>query len=1149
MAVELQWQSFNRQVGIALLINNPFKTLLQFAMQAPNPSTKIVRIYSTFIVAFLTMLCTLNRLQAQDAPEPNEPVIEAQSDEASLALQGFRVIDGVGGKLFAAEPLFANPVAFYVDDQGRVFVCETFRQGIGVVDNRNFPEEWVDADLAAQTVEDRRKYHLEQLGDRAARFMEEDDQIRVLIDKDKDGVADESTVFANRFNGLVDGTGAGVLEYRGNVYYTCIPSVYLMRDEDGDNQADGREVLHTGYGVRVAFRGHDLHGLVIGPDGRLYFSIGDRGATIETENGVLKNAESGSVFRCELDGSNLEIFATGLRNPQELAFDENGNLFTCDNNSDSGDQARWVYVLEDGDTGWRMAYQYLADRGPFNRERIWEPLHEGQPAYIVPPIRNISDGPSGLEYYPGTGFGDVFKNKFLLADFRGTASKSGIRAIRNEADGAFFKIAEDTQPFWEILATDLQFGPDGGLYVSDWVNGWEGEGKGRIYRFFHEKHVNDAIVKEVQQFLAQDISQVPSEELAKKLNHIDRRVRQKSQLELAARGDSAILMEAATSGASVTERLHGIWGLDHLARTKQEVAKGAIATWLSMTQDADVEIRAHTIRLLGEHYAHASEKLAEIQTAITDSLVDSNARVRYFAMVSARKAGVKSAFETVVAELESNHGKDPAIRHAGVMALVDLATETQLLELRAHKSIHVRLAAVVALRRLESASIAKYLKDKEELVVAEAARAIHDVPITSAMKDLAALVSSSNPSIVRRALDANYRLGGAATLANYIAEESNPDEMRKLALDMLSDWAEPSGRDKVTGLWQPIEARSSAAVKTALEPLMASFRDADSTIRLGIGKVASELKMESSAILLRSIVEDNAIAAQERADALVSLASLGAAKPEDVRNALQNASVEVRAAALTVVSEVLPDAAQSKLAASAMKGEQLERQTAIRVLGEQDAPSKELIDVLKAWAGNELPKSVHLEALAAAETHQADAAVSEQLKVVNAKRGDAPSDVYVEAMEGGNAAAGAKVFWEKVSVSCVRCHQIGGDGGEVGPDLTRIGKDKDRRYLLEAIVEPNKAIAKGFESALILDIDDQVHTGVVREETEDSLTLVDAEGRVRKFDKDDIEARNPAKSGMPADLVKNLTKEELRDLIEYLSTMDGSLSENQGEVL
>ena len=110
----------------------------------------------------------------------------------------------------------------------------------------------------------------------------------------------------------------------------------------------------------------------------------------------------------------------------------------------------------------------------------------------------------------------------------------------------------------------------------------------------------------------------------------------------------------------------------------------------------------------------------------------------------------------------------------------------------------------------------------------------------------------------------------------------------------------------------------------------------------------------------------------------------------------------------------------------------------------------------------------------------------------------------------------------------------------MGPDLTKIAVEKSREYLLEAIVEPNKVIAKGFESAVLLDLDDQVHTGVVRAEDDDSITLIDAEGVVTKYLKDDIVARNPGKSGMPADLIQKMSKQELRDVIEYLAALNGT---------
>src|SRR5947209_3616632 len=162
--------------------------------------------------------------------------------------------------------------------------------------------------------------------------------------------------------------------------YTCIPDLWLLEDTKGAGRADVKKSLHTGYGVHVSFLGHDMHGLRMGPDGKLYFSIGDRGLHVETAGKTIDAPDTGSVLRCNPDGSQLEIVATGLRNPQELAFDEFGNLFTCDNNADHGDKARWVYVVEGGDSGWRIGYQHLRSPvalGPWNAEKLWYPRWEG----------------------------------------------------------------------------------------------------------------------------------------------------------------------------------------------------------------------------------------------------------------------------------------------------------------------------------------------------------------------------------------------------------------------------------------------------------------------------------------------------------------------------------------------------------------------------------------------------------------------------------------------------------------------------------------------------------------------------------------------------------------------------------------------------
>jgi quinoprotein glucose dehydrogenase len=332
------------------------------------------------------------------------PHIHGASKEAETAIASFRLPKGLRATVWAAEPMLANPVSFCFDEKGRCYVAETFRLHHGVPDNRDHMD-WLDDDLASRTVEDRGAMYRKYLGDTFHEYETEHDRVRLLEDTKGAGKADKATVFAGGFKGASVGVGAGLLARRGDVYYTCIPDLWLLKDTKGDGKADVRQSLARGFGVHVSFFGHDLHGLRMGPDGRIYFSIGDRGFNVTTKEGKqLVHLDSGAVLRCEPDGSNLEVVATGLRNPQELAFDAQGDLFTVDNNSDSGDRCRLVYVVPGGDSGWRTGYQYgsdMGERGPFNAEKVWSLGDPDQPAFVVPPLAHLTTGPAGLCYNPG----------------------------------------------------------------------------------------------------------------------------------------------------------------------------------------------------------------------------------------------------------------------------------------------------------------------------------------------------------------------------------------------------------------------------------------------------------------------------------------------------------------------------------------------------------------------------------------------------------------------------------------------------------------------------------------------------------------------------------------------------------------------------
>src|SRR6185436_560073 len=187
------------------------------------------------------------------------------SEEAELAIKLFKVPSDLKVDLWAAEPMLANPVAFNFDEKGRAYVCETFRLHAGVDDIRGLMD-WLDEELASRTVDDRLAEMKRHLGGRFARYSEHSERISLIEDRDGDGKADHATVFAGGFNTPLDGIAEGVLARQGTVWFANIPDLWLLRDTNGDGVADVRRSLHHGFGVRVGFLGHDLHGVHFGPD-------------------------------------------------------------------------------------------------------------------------------------------------------------------------------------------------------------------------------------------------------------------------------------------------------------------------------------------------------------------------------------------------------------------------------------------------------------------------------------------------------------------------------------------------------------------------------------------------------------------------------------------------------------------------------------------------------------------------------------------------------------------------------------------------------------------------------------------------------------------------------------------------------------------
>jgi quinoprotein glucose dehydrogenase len=1072
-------------------------------------------------------------------PKPYDPKVKPASAEPLEAMSRIRLPKGFQISLFAAEPMLANPVTFCLDNLNRVYVIETYRINAGAEDDRGHMS-WLDDDLASRTVADRIAMYKKHLGVNVKRLEAEHDRIKLIEDLDGDGKADRSTIFADGFNHMEEGIAAGLLARDGKVWLANIPNLMTLRDTKGTGQADERKILHTGYGVHVSFVGHDLHGLKMGPDGRLYFSIGDRGAHIETGGRTISVPDTGAVFRCNLDGSELEVFAIGLRNPQELAFDDYGNLFTGDNNSDSGDKARWVYVVEGGDSGWQMGYQYIESpnsRGPFNAEKLWYPHFPEQAAYIVPPIANIADGPAGLVHYPGTGLGDRYKGYFFLCDFRGAANISGIHAFTNKPKGAGFELVDQQKFIWDVLATDVDFTSDGTMYILDWVEGWAGPRKGRIFKVTDPEHLHDPAVLSTKKLLAERFAHRSTEELAKLLEHPDQRVRLEAQFALAEKGPDFIstLAEVVLNSKNQLARIHSLWALGQIGRKDSRAFVPALYACGTAT---DPEVRAQAVKVLGEGRLDSSFHL------LAKMLRDPEPRVQFFAALGMSKLDWKGAHPEIIELLRRNDDKDPFLRHACVMALAKGGPTRALETAGTDRSPAVRKAVVVAMRRLKMPAIAEFLKDKDPLVVLEAARAINDVPIPVAQTALADLIHDPIDSVPfgYRVLNANFRegqLANASAVAEFAARIEAPLPLRLEAVRELTTWDKPTGRDRVMGLWRPLPPRPGVAAK-ALAGHVAPLFNGPDALQQDAAKCVAKLALKEAGPLLFPMLADKKKPVASRIEALKALEAIG--DPQlgtSMRLALTDGNPRLRADGRRVLAKLYPAEALAQFEKVLENGKTAERQGALLLLGEWN--NKESDPLLERWLDRlekkQAPPEIQLELLEAA-AKRPSAEVKAKLKQFEAARAKAPLlERFREALQGGDAENGQQLFLSKAEASCLRCHKAKGEGGDVGPDLSKIGATKTREYILESILDPNKELAQGYETAVLVLSTGQMFVGVVKNETATELKLQATDGSVKTIQKNLIEERLRGKSAMPEDVAKMLTKSELRDIVEFLAQL------------
>lgn len=387
------------------------------------------------------------------------------SREPEDALTNMNIHEDVVAQLFASEPLMLSPSAIDVDHRGRVWVCE-------VINYRRHK------------------------GKRP-----EGDRILIIEDTDGDGKADNAKVF---YQGTDVDSAHGICVLGNRVIISAGDDVFSLYDKDGDDKADegSKEPLFTKIGG--AQHDHGIHAVHFGPDGKLYFNFGNSGRALHDAEGklVIDKAgnevradnlpyQQGMVFRCDLDGSNVETLGWNFRNNWEAVVDSFGTIWQSDNDDDGNKGVRINFVMEYGNYGYRDEITRAGWRDPRPNieteipDRHW---HLNDPGVVPNLIQTGAGSPTGICVYEGHLLPDIFHGQPIHCD----AGPNVVRAYVSEPSGAGYiaemhNILENTTDRW-FRPSDVCVAPDGSLIVADWYDpgvGGHGMGdldRGRLFR-------------------------------------------------------------------------------------------------------------------------------------------------------------------------------------------------------------------------------------------------------------------------------------------------------------------------------------------------------------------------------------------------------------------------------------------------------------------------------------------------------------------------------------------------------------------------------------------------------------------------------------------------------------------------------------------
>jgi putative membrane-bound dehydrogenase-like protein len=1021
--------------------------------------------------------------------------------QVKLDGQTFTLPVGFTIERVAGPPLVDRPVSASFDDRGRLYVTDSSGSNEKLTEQIKHPNHRV---------------------------------IR-LEDTKGNGVFDKATVFADNMM-----FPEGILWHRGHVYVSAVPQIWKLTDTDDDGVADKREVWFDGKTMTGC--GNDLHGPYLGPDGWIYWC---KGAFAKQEytlpNGKKFTTRASHIFRARPDGTGIEpVMTGGMDNPVGVAFLPNGErFFTCT-------------FLQHPAAGKRDGIIHAVYGGIWGKDHdvIYDPDHKWTSPNTMPVMTHLGPAaPCGLCCYQSDAFGKEYTSNLFACQFnmhkvsRHVLKPSGSTYTTEDSD---FVVSDST----DFHPTDVQEDADGSLIVVN-TGGWyklccpssqlvKADVLGAIYRVRKDgaKKVEDP------RGLKIEWQKATPAQLVQLLGDHRPVVRRRAIEELAARDDGVIatIRDAAKKGPSALVRQNALWTLLRRPTPKEKTEN----TWISLTlnhatfDDDPVvrEVAMHATAIRRDQYV-ASGLVANFFGAMKEGrLIE--ARIGAEAIGRIGLCGtVHPDVSTVEAAILYTDKADRVLQHSLIYALIEIGNVKRVSAFLTVDDPKVRQACLTALdqlgEKLDPKVVLEAMKSKD-----------------AALKETAQWIAGRHPewanelaSAFREQLAA-VKPADCDALAGELARFARTPGFQRLLADVAVD-AKASANARTTALRAMARAglkEVPAAWDKAITDILAAdaelVGEAIATLRsfpTGKGKGADH------AGALFTVVESGA-PFDVRLPAMAALPP-GFLRPKDqlVHQLLEALDRDQPPARRALAAEAISKARLTPEQFDALITKlptvgplDLDRVLAAFAQTKDDAVGRALLAALNNPA---LRSSLRADQVKERIKYFGPSVQKEAEKLYAALNAEyeqqrAKLDEVAKSLKPGDIRRGQAVF-NSTKTSCIACHTIGYVGGKIGPDLTRIGSIRQERDLLESILFPSASFVRSFEPLTVRTKDGQVFNGVPKKDAPDEIVLILAADKEQRIAREDVDEVQPGKvSIMPAGLDKQLSEQELADLIAFL---------------